>query len=40
MDLVSSAWARRKLKGLRKFLVISYEDMEDEAARLFARIEE
>ena len=39
-DLVSSAWARRKLKGFGKFLGISYGGMEDEAARLFARIEQ
>ncbi|GFS36239.1 hypothetical protein Acr_00g0044890 [Actinidia rufa] len=40
MEMVSSKWARRKLKGFRKFLGISYGGMEDEAARLFARIEE
>ncbi|GFY92729.1 hypothetical protein Acr_08g0011250 [Actinidia rufa] len=39
-EIVSSEWARRKLKGFRKFLGISYGGMEDEAARLFARIEE
>ena len=36
----SSEWAKRKLKGFGKFLGISYEGMEDEAVRLFARIEQ
>ena len=40
VDLVSSTLARRKLKGFGKFLGISYGGMEDEAARLFARIEQ
>ena len=40
MDFVRSAWASRKLKGFGKFLGISYGGLEDEAARLFARIEE
>ncbi|GFY81333.1 hypothetical protein Acr_01g0011420 [Actinidia rufa] len=33
IDLESSAWARRKLKGFGKFLGISYGGMEDEVAR-------
>lgn len=39
-EVVTSDWARRKLKGFGKFLGISYGGMEEEAARLFARIEE
>ena len=39
-DLVCSTWARKKLKGFGKFLGISYGGMEDDAARLFAKIEQ
>ncbi|GFY81083.1 hypothetical protein Acr_01g0008920 [Actinidia rufa] len=39
-DSVSSVWARRKLKGFDKFWGISYGGMEDEAMRLFERIEQ
>ncbi|GFZ09197.1 hypothetical protein Acr_20g0010050 [Actinidia rufa] len=39
-DLVCSTSARKKLKGFDKFLGISYGGMEDDAARLFARIEQ
>ncbi|GFZ14619.1 hypothetical protein Acr_24g0008090 [Actinidia rufa] len=37
---VRSVWARKKLKGFGKFLGISYGGVEEEAVRLFARIEQ
>ncbi|GFS31727.1 hypothetical protein Acr_00g0018900 [Actinidia rufa] len=40
VEVVRLAWATRKLKGFGKFLEISYSGMEEEATRLFARIEE
>lgn len=39
-DVISSAWTKKKLKGFGKFLGISYGGLEDEAVRLFARIEQ